>query len=307
MISDFTYLKPGSAKEALKMLAEHQDDGKIICGGQSLLIIMRQGLVTPEYVIDIKRLKDLNYITFDAKDGLKMGATTTHRTIEKSALVKEKYPVLVEMEEKLASIQVRNWGTIGGNLAHADAAGDPAPVLMAMGGSVKVASASGERVIPLDEFYTDLFETAMNHDEMIVEVHSAPASRQIGDEVPEIQPPRQRPGDRCGGGHHHPERRRRLQGRAHRPRKRGIGHHEGERGREGADRRQTERRGLRKSRRGGRGGVSAGCRYPRFRRIPAPSHKGPHEENGKSSLGTGEDFRLTRRLINGKAGCYIST
>ncbi len=170
MISDFTYLKPGSANEALKMLAEHQDDGKIICGGQSLLIIMRQGLVTPEYVIDIKRLKDLNYITFDAKDGLKMGATTTHRTIEKSALMKEKYPVLVEMEEKLASIQVRNWGTIGGNLAHADAAGDPAPVLMAMGGSVKVASASGSRVIPLDDFYTDLFETAMNHDEMIVEV-----------------------------------------------------------------------------------------------------------------------------------------
>src|SRR5208283_2189264 len=138
MISDFTYLKPGSAGEALEMLAEHQEDGKIICGGQSLLIIMRQGLVTPEYVIDIKRLKDLNYITFDAKDGLKMGATTTHRTIEKSALVKEKYPVLVEMEEKLASIQVRNWGTIGGNLAHADSAGDPAPVLMALNATVKV-------------------------------------------------------------------------------------------------------------------------------------------------------------------------
>jgi carbon-monoxide dehydrogenase medium subunit len=170
MICDFTYLKPGSAKEALQMLSEHQEDCKIICGGQSLLIILRQGLVTPEYVIDIKGLGELSYIKFDEKEGLRMGATTTHRMIEKSALMKEKYPVLVEMEEKLASIQVRNWGTIGGNLAHADAAGDPAPVLTAMGGSVKVASISGERVIPLDEFYTDLFETAMNHDEMIVEV-----------------------------------------------------------------------------------------------------------------------------------------
>jgi carbon-monoxide dehydrogenase medium subunit len=170
MISDFTYLKPGSVKEALKMLAEHQEDCKVICGGQSLLIILRQGLVQPEYVVDIKGLKELNYITFDAKDGLKLGATTTHRAIEKSAVLKDKYPVLVEMEEKLASIQVRNWGTIGGNLAHADAAGDPAPVFMALGASVKVGSASGERVISLDDFYTDLFETAMNKDEIILEV-----------------------------------------------------------------------------------------------------------------------------------------
>lgn len=174
MICDFTYLKPGSVKEALQMLAEHQDECKIICGGQSLLIVMRQGLVTPDYVVDIKGVKELSYINYDAKDGLKMGATTTHRAIEKSALVKEKYPVLVEMEELLASIQVRNWGTIGGNLAHADSAGDPAPVLMAMNGSVKVASAKGERTISLDDFYTDLFETAMNKDEMVVEVQVPP-------------------------------------------------------------------------------------------------------------------------------------
>ncbi len=190
MIYDFTYLKPGSAKEALQMLSEHEEDGKVICGGQSLLIILRQGLVTPEYVIDLKGLDELSYIKFDEKEGLKMGATTTHRTIEKSALLKEKYPVLVEMEEKLASIQVRNWGTIGGNLAHADAAGDPAPVLTALNASVKVASASGERVISLDDFYTDLFETAMNHDEIIVEVIVPPPSEEIGDKVPEVQPPR---------------------------------------------------------------------------------------------------------------------
>src|SRR5208283_1941425 len=103
MISDFTYLKPGSAGEALQMLSQHQEDGKIICGGQSLLIIMRQGLVTPEYVIDIKGLNELAYVKFDESEGLRMGATTTHRTIEKSALLEQKYPVLVEMEEKLAS------------------------------------------------------------------------------------------------------------------------------------------------------------------------------------------------------------
>ena len=178
MIHDFTYLQPGSVKEALAMLAEHQDDCKVICGGQSLLIVMRQGLVQTEYLIDIKGLNELNYIKYDDKGGLKIGATTTHRTIEKSDVIAKKYPVLADMEEKLASIQVRNWGTIGGNLAHADAAGDPAPVLTALNATVKVGSAKGERTIPLDDFYTDLFETAMEPGEIILEIQvPAPAPK----------------------------------------------------------------------------------------------------------------------------------
>jgi hypothetical protein len=107
MIHDFTYLQPGSVKEALAMLAEHADDCKVICGGQSLLIVMRQGLVQTDYLIDIKRLSELNYIKYDDKGGLKIGATTTHRAIEKSDVLAKKYPVLVDMEHKLASIQVR--------------------------------------------------------------------------------------------------------------------------------------------------------------------------------------------------------
>jgi aerobic carbon-monoxide dehydrogenase medium subunit len=134
------------------------------------LIVMRQGLVASEYVLDLKGLDEMNYITFDDKKGLAIGATTTHRTIEKSELLAKKYPVLCEMEEKLASIQTRNWGTIGGNLAHADAAGDPAPVLISLEAKVKLASAKGDRVMDLEAFYTDLFETAMNPDEIITEV-----------------------------------------------------------------------------------------------------------------------------------------
>lgn len=170
MISDFTYLEPGSMKEALQMLKEHEDECKVICGGQSLLVILRQGLLSPEYLISIKNVQDSNYLTYDAKEGLKIGATCTHRTLEHSPMVKEKYPALVEMEEKLASIQVRNWGTVAGNLAHGDPAGDPAPVLIAMKGSVRLGSVSGERIIPLDEFYPDLFETVANHDELVLEV-----------------------------------------------------------------------------------------------------------------------------------------
>src|SRR4030042_7034311 len=169
MISDFNYLKPGTLKEALAMFAEH-DDCKVICGGQSLLIIMRQGMIAPEYLLDIKHVKELDYIKFDKNDGLKIGATTTHRSIEKSDVVKKNYPALVAMENKLASIQVRNWGTIGGNLAHADPAGDPAPVLIALKAAIKVGSAKGDRAMSLEDFFVDYFETALDKGELVLEV-----------------------------------------------------------------------------------------------------------------------------------------
>jgi carbon-monoxide dehydrogenase medium subunit len=178
MIHDFTYLRLSSLQEALSMLAEHKEECKIICGGQSLLIVMRQGMLVTDYLIDIKGLNELSYITYDEKQGLKIGATTTHRIIEKSELVKEKCPILVEIEKKVASIQIRNWGSVAGNLAHGDAqAGDLAPSLIALDAKVKLASSKGDRIMPLEEFYTGFFENALNNDELMVEV-----------QVPPIQP-----------------------------------------------------------------------------------------------------------------------
>lgn len=179
MINDFNYLKPGTLKEALAMYAEH-DDCKVICGGQSLLIVMRQGMISPEYLLDIKHVTELDYIKFDKKDGLRIGATTTHREIEKSNVIKKNYPVLVSMENKLASIQVRNWGTIGGNLAHADPAGDPAPVLIALKANIRVGGAEGDRTIPLEDFFVDYFETALNKGELALEVHVPPPEPKMG-------------------------------------------------------------------------------------------------------------------------------
>jgi carbon-monoxide dehydrogenase medium subunit len=174
MINDFHYLRPNTVKEALDLISKYKDDCKIICGGQSLLILMRQGLVATDYLVDIKRVQELNYINYDSVEGLKIGAATTHRSIEKSRLIKEKFSVLTDMEVKLASVQVRNWGTIGGNLAHADAAGDPAPVLMTLGASVKVGNAKDVRVIPLHEFYVALFDTALKEDEILLEIQVPP-------------------------------------------------------------------------------------------------------------------------------------
>jgi carbon-monoxide dehydrogenase medium subunit len=181
MIKDFTYLKPDSLKEALAMLSEHKDDEcKVICGGQSLLILMRQGMIATDYLIDIKHIKELNYIKFDKKDGLRIGATATHRAIEKSDVIKKHYPALAELENRVANIQVRNWGTIGGNLAHADPAEDPAPLLLTYNAEIKVASAKGKRTMPLSEFLIGYFETALQKDEIIVEVHVPPQDAKTG-------------------------------------------------------------------------------------------------------------------------------
>jgi len=170
MIHDFNYRRATSIKEALSLLEKYKDDYKIICGGQSLLILMRQGLVAPENLIDIKKVKELDYIDYNPKTGLKIGAATTHREIEKSPLIKKNFPVLAEMEKNLASIQTRNWGTIGGNLAHGDPAGDPAPILIALNATVKMASIERDRILPLEDFFIDIFETALEEGELLTEI-----------------------------------------------------------------------------------------------------------------------------------------
>ena len=170
MIRDFKYLAPKTLKEALTLLDKYQDEAKVIAGGQSLLVLMRQGLVTPKYLIDIKGISELSYIKSDAKKGLKIGALTTHRAIEKSPMMRDGFAVLAEMENRLASIQTRNWGTIGGNICHADPAGDPAPVLIALNATLSLASVRGKRNMAMEDFCLDYFETALEPGELLTEI-----------------------------------------------------------------------------------------------------------------------------------------
>ena len=170
MIRDFEYFAPKKLKEALTLLYKYQDECKVICGGQSLLILMRQGLVAPKYLIDIKGISELSYIKSDAKKGLRIGALTTHRVIEKSPKMRDGFVVLAEMENRLASIQTRNWGTIGGNLCHADPAGDPAPVLIALNATLSMASVRGKRNMAVEDFCLDYFETALEPGELLTEI-----------------------------------------------------------------------------------------------------------------------------------------
>ncbi|MBW1972677.1 MAG: xanthine dehydrogenase family protein subunit M [Deltaproteobacteria bacterium] len=167
---DFEYIAPKTVKETLDVLDEYQEDCKIIAGGQSLLNILKQGLMAPEYIIDIKNLEELNYIKFDEKDGLKIGATTTHRSVEFSDTIKEHYNVLSEMERHLATVQIRNWGTIGGNLCIADPTGDVAPPLLAMDATVIIANKDGEREVTVLDFGVDYYETVVGPNELLTEI-----------------------------------------------------------------------------------------------------------------------------------------
>jgi carbon-monoxide dehydrogenase medium subunit len=180
MIRDFEYFSPKTLKEALTLLDKYQDECKVIAGGQSLLILMRQRLVAPEYLIDIKGISELNYIKSDVKEGLKIGALTTHRAIEKSPAMKNGFSVLAEMERGLASIQTRNWGTIGGNICHGDPAGDPAPVLIALNATLTTASLRGERNMAVEDFFLDYFETALEPGELLTEIQVPAASPHTG-------------------------------------------------------------------------------------------------------------------------------
>jgi carbon-monoxide dehydrogenase medium subunit len=170
MIKDFEYFAPKKLGEAVKLLSKYKDDKKIIAGGQSLLILMRQGLVAPKYLIDIKGISSLDYINPNGGKEITIGALTTHRTIEKSPVIRDSFNVLAEMERRLATVETRSWGTIGGNLAHADPAGDVLPVLIALNAKIKMTSSKGERTIPAEEFATGYFETALGQDEILTEI-----------------------------------------------------------------------------------------------------------------------------------------
>lgn len=170
MIADFEYFAPRAVKEALSLLSKYKGRAKIIAGGQSMLVIMKQRMLTPEYLIDIKGISSLDYIDYDEKRGLRIGALTLHRSVEKSPVIQEHFKLLSEMERNLATIQTRNWGTIGGNLCHGDPAGDPAPVLIALKAKLKLVSLDGERMVDVEEFSKDYLEVALKPGEMLTEI-----------------------------------------------------------------------------------------------------------------------------------------
>ncbi len=166
----FDYVRAASADEALAALAEHGDEAKLLAGGHSLLPMMKLRLAYPSVVVDIGRLGDLSYVN-DGGDHLAIGALTRHRDIEIDPLVAEHAPLLAEATAHVGDPQVRHRGTIGGSLAHADAAADHPSALLALGGTVVARSASGgEREIAAEDLFAGFLESSLDPTEMITEV-----------------------------------------------------------------------------------------------------------------------------------------
>ncbi|MBA4418827.1 MAG: hypothetical protein C0392_13095 [Syntrophus sp. (in: bacteria)] len=178
-MKDFNYSAPKTVKEAISLLGSLQGEVKVLCGGQSMLVLMKQGMLAPEHIVDIKGISELDYIRFSEEKGLTIGALATHGAVEKSPIVKEKYPVLAEMEDNLAVVQTRTWGTIGGNVCHGDPAADPPAVFIALSSKYKLMGKK-ERIVNAEDFYKDLLEVDLEHGELLVEVQVPPMPANSG-------------------------------------------------------------------------------------------------------------------------------
>jgi len=165
----FTYLKPGNLDEAIGMLTEHAADGKLLAGGQSLIPIMRFRLAEPAYLIDINGIGGLDHIRENG-DHLAIGALTREYQIDRSELIKQRYPILTDTSTMIADPLVRNLATVGGNLAHADPANDHPATMLALRASVVARGPQGERTIPIDDLFVDAFTTCLQPDEILTEI-----------------------------------------------------------------------------------------------------------------------------------------
>lgn len=165
----FEYLRPKSLPEAVALLQQHGDSAKILSGGQSLIPMMKLRLARPSHLIDINRIPGLSYIKEEG-GFLKIGGLTREAELESSALVRSKYPLLLDTATVIADPQVRNLATVGGNLAHGDPANDHPATMIALGAQIVATGPKGERVIQIDDFFVSLFTTSLKQDELLTEI-----------------------------------------------------------------------------------------------------------------------------------------
>jgi carbon-monoxide dehydrogenase medium subunit len=165
----FEYHSPTSLEQALELLSRYGRDAKLLAGGTDLLIAMKERRVEVKHLINIKNVEELNGIE-ERKNGIRIGAATKHRAIERSELLREKLPLLCEAVRRIGSIQVRNMATVGGNLCNANPCADSATALLALDAQALIKSSSRARTVPLEKFFVGMNQTVLGPDEILVEV-----------------------------------------------------------------------------------------------------------------------------------------
>lgn len=175
---DFEYFEPRTIEETVSLLAAHEGKAKLIAGGTDLLVWMKMGRVQPESLINISRVPALRHLS--TEKGLRFGALTCFRELEKDGRVKQKYTALFEAARSVTSVQIKNMGTLGGNLCNASPAADSAPPLIAFGAKVRLVEVQRERVVPLEGFFVGNGVTCLSPRELLMEVHVPEPSGPVG-------------------------------------------------------------------------------------------------------------------------------
>jgi len=181
----FEYFRPASLDEALALLAEHGGDAKPLAGGQSLIPAMNFRLATPAVLVDLNGISELSYINSDAGD-IRIGGMTRQRTVERSVLVSDRVPLIAETMPHIAHPAIRNRGTIGGSLAHADPAAELPAVMLALNARFTVSSQAGAREVEADDFFMGLFATAVQPGELLTDIRIPPSPSHCGFAFQEI-------------------------------------------------------------------------------------------------------------------------
>jgi aerobic carbon-monoxide dehydrogenase medium subunit len=177
--AQFEYVRPADLTEALRILKEREGEAKLLSGGYSLLPLIKLRLAQPALLVDLRDVAGLDGIA-ETDDELRIGARATHRQIHEADVVRDHYPLLTDVTSVIGDPQVRNWGTIGGSVAHADPASDWPAVLLATRATVVCHGQTGERLIAARDFFLDTFTTAIEPTEVLTEVRIPRRQRHVG-------------------------------------------------------------------------------------------------------------------------------
>lgn len=173
-MKEFEYLKPDSIKETISILSQFGEKAQILNGGTDLIVEMRDKIIQPEYVVDIKAIPQLSRITYNKQDGLNIGAAITLNEISNSKAVQTNYPILVKACKTVGSYQVRNRATLVGNICNASPAADTAPPLLVLEAKVNIIGPTGEKIVPINQFFTGVKKNILKKGEIVTSITIPP-------------------------------------------------------------------------------------------------------------------------------------
>ncbi|MDP2935096.1 MAG: xanthine dehydrogenase family protein subunit M [Dehalococcoidia bacterium] len=170
----FQYHRPGTLSEALRLLQNHGGEARPLAGGQSLMPLLAEGILAPQVLVNLVDIPEMRELSWSDSGGLSIGAVVTQRNLELSPLVQARLPSLADAVSKVASVPVRNLGTLGGNLCHAGPGADPPAILMALNSSLRISGPTGERVLPVEDLFVGPYENALAEGEVLLAIQVPP-------------------------------------------------------------------------------------------------------------------------------------